>query len=223
VTSDRSEQILDAALSVFCQYGYGKTTMQDVARAAGMSRAALYLHFPTKEELFRAGSRRAHSWALDRVDAALAAPDDVVARIDTAMAAYIGALMAQVSSSVHRGELLDAGLGVASDIVRDGHAELVTRLTAALNSAVAAGQVQLSAAEATAEDIAGLLVAAADGLMKVSADPQVWQERRALFFRLVRAAIAAPDDNGTPTRRRAGRRQGPSGSGVSTPVRQVRS
>ncbi|WP_243715238.1 hypothetical protein [Micromonospora sp. KC207] len=130
--------------------------------------------------------------------------------------------MAQVSSSVHRGELLDAGLGVASDIVRDAHAELVTRLTAALNAAVAAGQVQLSAVEATAEDIAGLLVAAADGLMKVSADPQVWQERRALFFRLVRAAITAPDDNDTPTRRRAGRRRDPSGSGASTPA-QVRS
>src|SRR6185436_19820924 len=107
-------------------------------------RAALYLHFPTKEELFRAGSRRAHSCALDRVDAALAAPGDVVSRIDAAMAAYIAALTAQVSSSVHGGELLDVGLGVAGDIVRDAHTHLVTRLAAALNAAVAAGQVHLS-------------------------------------------------------------------------------
>ena len=45
--------MLDAAIGVFARYGYRKTSMEDVARAAGISRQGLYLSFANKEELFR--------------------------------------------------------------------------------------------------------------------------------------------------------------------------
>lgn len=180
MTEDR---ILDAALTVFRQYGYGKTTMQDIARAAGLSRAALYLHFATKEELFRAGTRRAHARALDDADAALAAPGDVVARIDAAMAAYFGGLMAQIAPSSHGGELFDASLTITGDIVGEAHEHLVARLAATLDTA------NLSTVDAKPEELARLLLAVADGLQKTITDPRAWREQRALFFRLVRAAI----------------------------------
>jgi AcrR family transcriptional regulator len=180
VTDDRSGPVLDAALTVFGQYGYGKTTMRDVARAAGISRAALYLHFPTKEDLFRAGARRVHARALERADAALAAEGDVVSRVDAAMSAYIGELTA--TASLHAEELLDAGLSVGGDIVAESQAALHARLTTAL------GELDLTAIDATAAELARLLLAAAAGLKKSSPNPQVWQENRALFFRMARAA-----------------------------------
>jgi AcrR family transcriptional regulator len=46
--------LLEAALTVFTRYGYQKTSMNEVARSAQLSRQGLYLHFATKEELFRA-------------------------------------------------------------------------------------------------------------------------------------------------------------------------
>ncbi|WP_051947697.1 TetR/AcrR family transcriptional regulator [Streptomyces scabiei] len=190
MADDRTEHILDAALTAFCQYGYGKTTMQDVARAAGMSRAALYLHFSSKEDLFRAGSRRAHSRALGEVDTALTRQGDVLSRVDAAMAAYFGGLLAQISSSVHGGEVLDASLDVAGDIAEEAHAALVVRLASALHTAAAAGEVEFSTSDATAEDIVLLLLAVEDGLKKTSADPQSRQQRKALFLRLVHAGIA---------------------------------
>src|SRR5262245_5573714 len=49
----RREKILDAATGVFVRYGFKKTSMDDVARAAGLSRQGLYLHFPNKVDLFR--------------------------------------------------------------------------------------------------------------------------------------------------------------------------
>lgn len=189
---DRSGHILDAALTVFCQYGYGKTTMQDIARAAGISRAALYLHFSSKEDLFRAGSRRAHARALDQADAALAAPGDVVSRVDAAMAAYFGGLMAQISTGVHGGEVIDASVTVTGDIVGEAHAALAARFAAALDAAVVAGEVQFSTVDSSAGDLAQLLLAVADGLKMTSPDPRVWHERRTLFFRLASAAITAP-------------------------------
>ncbi len=49
----RKAAILTAAQPVFLRYGYRKTSMDDVARAADVSRQGLYVHFVNKEDLFR--------------------------------------------------------------------------------------------------------------------------------------------------------------------------
>ena len=49
----RHAAIVAAAAGVFLRYGFKKTSMDDLARAAGLSRQGLYLHFPTKETLFK--------------------------------------------------------------------------------------------------------------------------------------------------------------------------
>jgi AcrR family transcriptional regulator len=51
--SPQREAILVAATAAFLRYGFKKTSMDDVARAAGVSRQGLYLYFDTKDLLFR--------------------------------------------------------------------------------------------------------------------------------------------------------------------------
>lgn len=48
------ERILDAASVVTARHGIKKTTMEDVAREASCSRAGLYKHFASKDELLQA-------------------------------------------------------------------------------------------------------------------------------------------------------------------------
>src|SRR4051812_41640097 len=50
----RQQQILNAAAAVIIRLGYDKTTMSDVAEAAGASRRTVYLYFNGKEALFEA-------------------------------------------------------------------------------------------------------------------------------------------------------------------------
>ena len=50
----RRQSILSAAAGVFLRYGYARTTMEDVADAAALSRPALYALFPKKEGIFAA-------------------------------------------------------------------------------------------------------------------------------------------------------------------------
>lgn len=50
--SVRRRIIIDAALECFLQYGFAKTSLDDVARRAKLSRPLLYLLFKNKEELF---------------------------------------------------------------------------------------------------------------------------------------------------------------------------
>ncbi len=50
----RRDRILDAARRCYVTIGWDKTTMEDVGRIAGMSRATLYKTFPTSDELHQA-------------------------------------------------------------------------------------------------------------------------------------------------------------------------
>ncbi|MFN2432079.1 MAG: TetR/AcrR family transcriptional regulator [Gemmatimonadota bacterium] len=55
---ERREQIIDAAIELFSTRGFSGTTTRQLAEAAGVSEAALYLHFDTKESLYEAILRR---------------------------------------------------------------------------------------------------------------------------------------------------------------------
>lgn len=48
---ERKKDILDAALHCFLNFGYSKTSMDDVAKRAGISRPLIYLKFKNKEDL----------------------------------------------------------------------------------------------------------------------------------------------------------------------------
>ena len=52
--TDKEQQVVEAAYGVFFRYGYARTTMGDLATAAGLSRPALYLIYPGKAEVFQA-------------------------------------------------------------------------------------------------------------------------------------------------------------------------
>lgn len=49
----KREVILNAALDVFATYGFRRTSMDDIAKAAGVSRPTLYQGFANKQEIYR--------------------------------------------------------------------------------------------------------------------------------------------------------------------------
>jgi TetR/AcrR family transcriptional regulator, cholesterol catabolism regulator len=51
VPEGNTRSILDAAADLFRRQGYGATTMRDIAQAIGLSKAGLYHHFQSKEEI----------------------------------------------------------------------------------------------------------------------------------------------------------------------------
>ena len=48
------QQILDASLRLFSERGFARTTVRDIARQAGITDAAIYYHFESKQELLEA-------------------------------------------------------------------------------------------------------------------------------------------------------------------------
>ena len=73
---DTRERLLRAAITAFAERGFHATTTRDIAAAAGMSPAAVYVHHRSKEELLHQISRSGHERTLDLVrDAVASSPD----------------------------------------------------------------------------------------------------------------------------------------------------
>lgn len=63
----RHNRILDAAVQLIQRWGYKKTTIEDIAREAGVAKGTIYLHWKTREELlvsliFREGIEVAYTF-----------------------------------------------------------------------------------------------------------------------------------------------------------------
>ena len=56
--TERNIKILKASERVFARYGVGKSTMNDIAREAGVARQTLYNAYPGKDEILRATVQR---------------------------------------------------------------------------------------------------------------------------------------------------------------------
>lgn len=51
---ERAHRILDAAAALILRWGYDKTTIDDIAKRAGVAKGTIYLHWRTREELIMA-------------------------------------------------------------------------------------------------------------------------------------------------------------------------
>jgi AcrR family transcriptional regulator len=72
---EREQQILDAALAVFAQKGYGDTRIGDIADAAGIAKGTIYLYFESKDALFEAVFLRMFDAMTDPLAQVAADPD----------------------------------------------------------------------------------------------------------------------------------------------------
>jgi AcrR family transcriptional regulator len=83
----RWQKILDAAQTLFVTQGFRGTTMEGIAKAAGMSKATLYSYANDKDAVFAAVADRLADHLQEAVDAALSGRGSVSARIEAALIA----------------------------------------------------------------------------------------------------------------------------------------
>ena len=157
----RQLAVLDAAVGVFARYGFRKTSMDEVARAAGVSRQGLYLQFANKEELFRKALEHSLSSQLNDAVAALSRREDgVEARLLAACDAWSGRFVGSLGSDA--ADLMCASTSLAGATLT--HYE--TQFEAALARAIADSALcaVYTAAGLSSQELARVLHATARGL-----------------------------------------------------------
>ena len=185
-TADRTrqERVLSVALEVFGRYGFRKTSMDEVARSADISRQGLYLYFASKEALFRAAVRQELDTALGDASRCLdeegAALDRrIVTALDAWLGRYVGSLLASDISGLLQNPAVQLG-----DMVDVAVAAFDTRLANAVAAATA--EADRRRLGVTPEEIAAALHTVGQGAKYLSS---ARGESRAEFVARVTPAV----------------------------------
>jgi AcrR family transcriptional regulator len=182
-TTARRAAILEAAIGVFLRYGFKKTSMDDLARAAGLSRQGLYLHFATKEALFKeavlhvvATMRTGARAALDREGAGI--EDRLLAAFEAKHGHAAG-----LAGAEHMNELLATAAELVGPVVAELEEAVVTDVARALRGAGVAARWK--EAGVSAKELAEHLMAASQGVKLRAKTAAEYREGMKVAVRIV--------------------------------------
>ena len=163
-------RILDAAMVVFRRHGFRRSSIEQAAEAAGLTRQALYHHFESKEALFRAVIEQLHENALAAELAAANAADKAGGSLADILVAGVTArlrqLIASFDGSPHIEELFSEHLVHARDLYQK-HAGLYGEQLAATIERVCRKQGLVLAENMTARGLARCIEMAISGTKSV--------------------------------------------------------
>ncbi len=187
--------LLDAALEEFASFGFRRSSMESVARRAGVSRATLYAHWGAKSELFRGLVERLHEQHLAAMAAAAA---DLERPFEERLVAVLEARFLRfvelTSASPHAAELYDRHDRLCGDIARASQERSERLLARMLREAAGRGEVDLGRAALSAPRIATVLFDSAHGAKgedPSSATPEQFRRRLADAVRVLVTGLGA--------------------------------
>lgn len=177
--------ILRAAFECFARYGLRRTSMADIAKGAGMSRPALYLHYAGKDDIFNA-LVRVHFERSEKAVARVLSKSGTAAEVLlAAFHAIDGEAVEAMLNSPHADEILSANTPFTQPAVAEAHARITAHLADWITKGVADGKLSLAGLSANPEDIARTLMAAKFGIKTFArdfADYRTAQARVAAVF-----------------------------------------
>lgn len=161
---DTPARILEAAVGVFSRYGYRRTSIDDVAREAGVAKGTIYLYHQSKEALFQAVGRAVGERLLRGAEDARRSPGSLADRIRLLLEAKFLYLYDVVVKSPHAAELLDSKGRLLADVFEAVDRRYHAHLAALLAEGVAQGEIDLSRAGLSPTAAAAFLVRVGHGL-----------------------------------------------------------
>ncbi|HEY2133648.1 MAG TPA: helix-turn-helix domain-containing protein [Acetobacteraceae bacterium] len=153
----KRQRAVEAGARVFLRFGFARATMGDIAKAAGMSRPALYLIFCSKEEVFEAVVAQWIEDSLARIAAGLAAHATLGEKLRFACEIWCAEGLERALANPDVCDM--SGLPA----VRKSYARFEACLTAILQEAA-----ERSGLGVTAADLARVIVSAMQGLKQTA-------------------------------------------------------
>ena len=158
-TGGKVESILAAAKRAFLAAGFGAVSMDTIAREAGVSKATVYAHFGSKEELFGAVIQRECEQYFDRFSAGELDPHDVRASLMILGRRFLELILSPDAIALHRiilGEVTRFPM-LGEVFWRAGPERERVQIEGFLRSAAAAGALTLPDPRLAAEQFVSLV------------------------------------------------------------------
>lgn len=187
----KAAAILEAAFQTFFQYGVKRATMDDIARAAGMSRPALYLVYRNKTDIFRACVIAMTEDMREKLAVIASSTGPAEARI--MQVARIGIVEPHefIGASAHAEELFAVKSDIAADLFRDWMSLIEETIAKILEQEASAGRVTLDVAGVSAAEIAAMITDGAEGFKLRMTSAEDLARRLEVFVRLMIGPLAA--------------------------------
>ena len=186
--SSKPNAIVLAGLRLFTQYGYRKTSIDDIAQAAQVAKRTVYLHFENKAAVFLAILEYLGDQVRLRCAAAELEGGTPVDRLTGLLDAYFGMGFDLFSKSEHMPELEETFSKLARTKIGGLNTEYEDRLARFLRSLEKTGEIGGPPPGLTVEQIVHILMRAAEGAKH---DSRVQGDRKALERRLRELAVLA--------------------------------
>jgi AcrR family transcriptional regulator len=187
----RRAAILDAALKLFSQYGYRRTSIDDIAHEAEIAKGTVYLSFKSKEEIFRALCERLVESADAAVKVARATSGPIHERLIAVLEAKFGFFFESVYRSAHAAELMDSKNRLSADLFAQSGRRYMKVLREMIEEATRAGELAPSRLDLDADDLAQMLVAAAHGIESNATSRARYHRRLREIVRVIVAGLSA--------------------------------
>lgn len=187
--SPARERIINAAFTLFGRYGFRRTSMEDIASQAGLSRAALYLQFRNKEDIFRDLAGGLHEEALLQADAALDSAQPLAERLRASVEAKTLRMMEIAYASPHGSELMDEKNRLCGDVATDSERRFQEMLTRAFTRADEAREIDLAKAGLSAPEAADVFSRAVQGLKGPEVTTDAYRARLASLVKVFVAGL----------------------------------
>src|SRR3979409_1002024 len=139
--SAKPNAIVLAGLRLFTQYGYRKTSIDDIARAAQVAKRTVYLHFENKAAVFLAILEYLGDQVRQRCTSAERAGGTAVDRLTGLLDSYFGMGFELFSKSGHMPELEETFSKLARSRIGDLNTEYQERLARFLRSLQKTGEI----------------------------------------------------------------------------------
>lgn len=192
VADQKRARILEGATRVFLAYGFARTTMDDIARAAEISRPALYLIFRNKADIFRAVGESFLERSSTQAREALQVDAPLGERLMLALDRALFELFRMIEASPHGDELVDMKHEMSTDVVGAWRDRLVGDFGRAIGEESARRGVRLEARGLSAEALAEMLFDMIEGLKARGMCGTAGEPRVRQFVQLVEMALDAP-------------------------------
>ena len=134
----RPAEIIEAAIEIFAERGFGAARLEDIASRAGVAKGTVFVYFPNKTELFRAVARTALTSHLDRLrQAAADLKSPLLERIPLLLAQAANVGEGRLPAMVR---LLIAESRVFPDLAQVWHDEVVSKILGMLAATIEQAQ-----------------------------------------------------------------------------------
>ena len=193
-TPDKRTSILASAEIQFSRYGFRRTSMDDIARETGISRASLYSYFENKEDIFRGVCEAFFADSFDTATREMRslregkAPVDVVERFFVGLCAFYARFYGVLESTPHGDEIIEASK-LGADIANVYATRKDALLEQELEYAAKAGEIDLNRANCSAAELAQSIRLAAGGLKQGAADFADYQKKLKGFLPVIFAGL----------------------------------